>query len=265
MNTPSPLQPMGRLPQTGTGKSSFNLAVITIVALHVVFFGGLLIQGCRPEARDQQDPVLGQSTNTNLFPDSLAGLGQPYPDRTNLAGLDVPDATLSFTSAPPVRPTPTNYFSPPDTARTLPPPMTNSVIADMAEPPPILPGAASTEYRVVKGDTPSAIAKKHGITLEMLREANPEMKDRGLQIDQPLQIPPAPRRDLAAAASTGDASVKIHVVKAGETLTKIAKLESTTVKELRRFNNLKTDRIVVNQKLKIPPPPTNASGPGPRL
>ena len=42
MNTPSPLQPMGRLPEAGSGKSGFNLAIISIVALHVVFFLSLI-------------------------------------------------------------------------------------------------------------------------------------------------------------------------------------------------------------------------------
>jgi LysM repeat protein len=41
-------------------------------------------------------------------------------------------------------------------------------------------------------------------------------------------------------------------VKSGDTLTKIAKAQGTTVKAIRGENNLTTDHIKVGQKLKIP-------------
>lgn len=49
-------------------------------------------------------------------------------------------------------------------------------------------------------------------------------------------------------------SVKPHVytVKAGDNLTKIAKAHGTTAKAVRGLNGLKTDRITVGQKLKMP-------------
>ncbi len=47
-------------------------------------------------------------------------------------------------------------------------------------------------------------------------------------------------------------SGQIYVVKSGDTLTKIAATHGTTVKALRAANTLKTDKIKVGQKLKIP-------------
>lgn len=44
----------------------------------------------------------------------------------------------------------------------------------------------------------------------------------------------------------------IYVTKSGDTLTKIAKAHGTTVKALRALNGLKTDRILVGQKIKVP-------------
>jgi peptidoglycan endopeptidase LytE len=41
-------------------------------------------------------------------------------------------------------------------------------------------------------------------------------------------------------------------VKSGDSLTKIASQFGVSVKALRSFNNLKTDKIVVGQKLKVP-------------
>ena len=45
---------------------------------------------------------------------------------------------------------------------------------------------------------------------------------------------------------------RIHTVSSGETLEKIAKMNSTSVKELKTLNQLDQDLIVVGQKLKIP-------------
>lgn len=255
---------MGRLPEAGSGKSGFNLAVISIVALHVVFFGGLLLQGCTkrtPETTDTglgQTPGLGQAAATNPPPaDPFAGYNQPYGAATNLAGYTPSAPTnLSFTN-PPAIPTnlwagmtPTNEFAPVE---------------------PAAPQPAASEYKIVRGDTPAGIAKKHGITVEQLREANPDMDDRKLQINQKLQIPAVARKEVAAAepgvpADPSAPAPQVHVVKAGDNLSRIAAKYGTTVKELRAFNNLKTDRIVVNQKLKIPPAkakPATAPAPAP--
>ena len=236
---------MGRLPEAGSGKSGFNLAVIGIVALHVVFFGGLLLQGCSKRTPETADLGLGQPAATNApAVDPFAGYSQPYGGATNLAAYTPPAPTnLSFTDPPaqPVNPwantPPTNEFA--------------AVEPDVTAP-------AAAEYAIVKGDTPAGIAKKHGITLDQLREANPGMDDRRLQIGQKLQVPAAVRTELAAATPgtvdpAGAPAPQIYVVKPGDNLSRIAAKHGTTVKELRAFNNLKTDRIVVNQKLKLPP------------
>jgi nucleoid-associated protein YgaU len=70
--------------------------------------------------------------------------------------------------------------------------------------------------------------------------------------------PPAPRtplpvvggNPLAAPRTTGPPT--IYTVKRGDNLTRIARAHGTTVKAIRELNNLKTDRILVDQKLKIP-------------
>ncbi len=65
---------------------------------------------------------------------------------------------------------------------------------------------------------------------------------------------------LAAPRSAGPPT--IYTVKRGDNLTRIARAHGTTVKAIRELNNLKTDRILVDQKLKIPsgaPPASPAS------
>jgi LysM repeat protein len=59
-----------------------------------------------------------------------------------------------------------------------------------------------------------------------------------------MEIPPAvPERET---------QLVVYVVKPGDNLTKIAKAHHTTLKAIRAASNLKTDRILVGQKLKIP-------------
>lgn len=259
---------MGRIPPPGQGKPGFNIAIITIVALHVVFFGGLLLQGCGRGGKDEAPPLTASTTNLPPFPDSLTGLGQPYAETTNLAGLTTAGGSLTFTSSAPAAPrdtTPTNLSFVPLPERA--PDITPFPRTEVVEPTPAPAPGPMKEYKIVRGDTPSAIARKNGITLDQLREANPDMRDRELRVGQPLQIPPAARETaaLGGRADAVPAGVTVYEVKAGDNLTKIARAHGTTVKAIRSFNNLKTDRIVVKQRLRIPAAETNTPATAPRL
>ncbi len=252
MNTPSPLQPLGRLPQSGSGRPGFSIAVITIVAFHAVFFGGLLLQGCKRNATATAGLETVQPTNTTSVPDSLTGLGQAYPEPTNLAGFPGQPPAMTFTSALPAEPTNFLVGNQGQSAPPAAPDQTGTPGATGATDL-LAPAGTTTEYKIVKGDTPSKIARKFGITLDAFREANPNLNDRLLQIGQPLTIPAKTKEMAAATTEPGGAATAVYVVKSGDTLSKIGRLYGTTAKELRRFNGLKTDRIVPNQKLKIPP------------
>jgi membrane-bound lytic murein transglycosylase D len=46
-------------------------------------------------------------------------------------------------------------------------------------------------------------------------------------------------------------SVKTHTVKRGETLSSIARKYGCTVKEIKKWNNMKSDKVQAGQKLKI--------------
>lgn len=67
-------------------------------------------------------------------------------------------------------------------------------------------------------------------------------------------------RDTAPAAPTREllSATTIYEVKAGDNLTKIGRAFKTTPQVLRELNGLKTDRILVGQKLKVPAPPSPA-------
>jgi LysM repeat protein len=118
--------------------------------------------------------------------------------------------------------------------------------------------AEAREYTIANKDTLSKIAKTHNVSLRELSKANPNIDPARLKVGQKIQIPagtgaPAtPAANVAADNSKPAATGKVHIVKPGETLTKIAKTYGTNPKALRSANNMKTDRLLVGQKLKIP-------------
>ena len=110
------------------------------------------------------------------------------------------------------------------------------------------------------GDRLATIAKKFNVTVAALRDANPGIEPTKLQVGKTLHVPAAvPKAAVAStpvhapgAADSAGGSAQVHTVKSGDTLIKIASVNHTTVKALRAANNLKSDRITVGQRLKIP-------------
>ena len=239
MNTPNPLIPKGSLlEQTAKGKPHLRVACI-IVAIHMVFLGGLLIQGCKkedlnakanPPTNDIALPPLDQS---NLYPTNP-------PQQTNLLPQD-----LTQTPAPPAtNPTPQN----------LP-----------LMPPPVESAAPTREYVVVKHDSFSIIGKKFGVSWSAIAKANPGVDSTRLKVGQKLVVPAQASPTIATAAA-GNSSENSYVVKTGDTLHKIARANGTSVNEIKALNGLKTDRIKVGDKLKLPaskPAPVTATPGGP--
>jgi peptidoglycan endopeptidase LytE len=121
--------------------------------------------------------------------------------------------------------------------------------------PPITEGS---EYKVAKGDTLEKIAKNHGVTLKALKAANPNVKPTKMKIGDKLTIPAGgkPAAEVGAASvapvTSEAANTETYKIKAGDTLTKIAKAHGTTVKAIQAANNLTTTKISVGKALKIP-------------
>ncbi|MBI5774327.1 MAG: LysM peptidoglycan-binding domain-containing protein [Verrucomicrobia bacterium] len=223
MNTPSPLIPQGSVPPEAKGRSNLRLVVFGIIAVHAVFFGGLLIQGCKPKEDKPKADTAAVTPPQGLPP------------------VDAPPSTPPpATVAPPTLPPPPAVPVTPVVSPPAPQPPT---------PPDTAPAPSTREHLVTKGENFTTIAKKYNVPLSAIAKANPGVDPTKLQIKQKLVIP-APS---ASAATPADAvSADIYVVKSGDTLEKIAKSHKTTVKAIQEANGLKTTRIVVNQKLKMP-------------
>jgi len=229
MNTPNPLIPQGVLSQQTRGKTNIRIAVFTILAVHVVLLGGLLMQGCKPETKKEAKE---NEMATNALP-----LMAPYESNTNLPIETAPPAVAQTTNVP---------ANPVD---SLPP----------VTPAPVGP---TTEYAVRKGDSFARIAKAQAVTVKALQQANPGVDSRKLRVGQKIQIPaPAGGADTGAAVASDaggaapahvTAATSTYVVKAGDNLVKIAKQHGTTVKAIQALNNLKFTQIKTGQKLKLP-------------
>ena len=128
---------------------------------------------------------------------------------------------------------------------------------------------ATVTWKVARGETLSSIAKKNGITVDELVAANaPKVSMTShLQIGQVLTVPLHAAASAAAstAASTSapataeDTTTPIYKVSAGDTLSKIASKNGTTVKTLKEFNGLTSDNIREGEILKLPAPSGGAA------
>ena len=101
-------------------------------------------------------------------------------------------------------------------------------------------------YKVKEGDTLERIARREGIDINTLKSANKGIDERRLRVGQTICIP------VKATQVRSTEKYAIYEVKRGDTLQKIANSFGVDVKTLKEFNNLKDDRIVEGQKIKIP-------------
>lgn len=102
-------------------------------------------------------------------------------------------------------------------------------------------GITPASYRVRRGDSLSEIALQFGVGLGELKRANGLTGDT-IHVGQTLTIP----------GEGTAAQVAEHRISRGETLSEIAQRYRVSLSSLRRVNNLRGDRIMVGQVLKIP-------------
>ncbi len=138
------------------------------------------------------------------------------------------------------------------TTTTMPPP------ASRRAPPQQKLRAGEKVHEVESGDSLSAIAHRHRVTVTAICERNRISRDAALQLGQRLVIP---RPDPGAGAGTGDSGPKLapgerlHEVQSGQTLGGIARRYRVTVAAVCERNDLDRRRpIRPGQRVIIPRP-----------
>jgi murein DD-endopeptidase MepM/ murein hydrolase activator NlpD len=100
------------------------------------------------------------------------------------------------------------------------------------------PSDTLVTYRVRSGDTLTGIAKHFGVSMMTLWWANHLKSKDDLKVGQKLLIPPV--------------DGIVHIVKAGETLAKIAAAANVSMSDIVSFNGLTSDALTVGQTLILP-------------
>lgn len=107
------------------------------------------------------------------------------------------------------------------------------------------------KHKVAKGQSLSVIAAKYDTSVSAIKSAN-NLKSNSVNIGQVLVIPgKLPQSIAAAPPPTTPIKLVTHTVKRGEFLGKIAANYGVSVASIRELNKLKSDNVMVGQKLKI--------------
>ena len=222
----------------GEARRRVRIAMFSVLGVHAAILLVLLIQGCRQQPGDAK----AASAETNV-PPTLEATNQLVSETTNPAPAS---------SSAPVAATNTPLIS---TNGVVAAAATNTPAEGVMSNAPAAIMSVPTDYTIVAGDTLGKIAKTYHTTVKAILEANPGVEPTKLQIGQKVHLPAAvaTASGLAEANVSGSTSgARLYTVKAGDSLFKIAGKFGTTANALREANGLKTDRIEVGQKLRIP-------------
>jgi LysM repeat protein len=240
-STDNPLVPQGSfLDQKNRGRARVKIAVFVVLAIHGIGLLALLMQGCKPNAGD---PAAEADAPTNAIPEFMA-------EAPIIETNSVPDLSEAYSNLAPVRP---EVFPEPITPVSPIRQSQSATVEPQIIPPPGVTGA--TEHKIAKGDTFSVLAKRYNVSVRALQAANPTVDPTRLKIDSTIRIPPPePSAGTTARATAPEVASNgtTYKVQSGDTLSRIASRFGTSVKAIRRENNLKTERILVGQTLKIP-------------
>jgi N-acetylmuramoyl-L-alanine amidase len=100
-------------------------------------------------------------------------------------------------------------------------------------------------HNVKSGESLSVIADRYGSTTSELKKYN-NLRSTSLAIGQKIKIP------QQGVIQTARAKPTIHKVRAGESLSVIAKRYGNTISELKKYNKLRATSLMIGQKIKIP-------------
>jgi LysM repeat protein len=124
--------------------------------------------------------------------------------------------------------------------------------------------APAQTYKVERGDSLSAIARRFGVSVAEIKTANNLSTDT-IKVGQELLIPGA---GVAAASFVVEGETSEYVVATGDSLSVIARRFGVSVAAIKAANNLSGDTIRIGQKLVIPAAgqvvPSAAPAPAPK-
>jgi len=109
-------------------------------------------------------------------------------------------------------------------------------------------GICEERYTVKPGDSLYTISKSYGISIALLKEAN-GLKGDHIKPKQVLLIPNPQKRPIGKNVQKVKPETETYVVKQGDTLSSISKKTGVSVDEIKKLNQLQTDRLKIGQSL----------------
>ena len=106
---------------------------------------------------------------------------------------------------------------------------------------------AKEAYKVKRGDSIAAIAKKHGVSPQSLKKAN-GLKGSKLKTGQALVIPKSGKQKTAKSRKSSFPTDS-YTVKKRDTLAVISRKTGISVSEIRKINNINSRRLKVGQRI----------------
>ncbi len=237
------------------------LAIAAVILFHGAVITVMLAQhGCK------SDGTKPSSSNADAPVPAPAALPAPAPVIAD-TGFSAPTRPEAAAPLLPPAPTPVVQMAEP---LYVPAPTPSPSSAITAAIPPS--SGPAVNYVVSKGDTLTTVARQNGITVAELVAANaPKVTSATkLQPGMSLNIPnhKGPALASSSAPTVTDSGTTYKVV-SGDSLSKIASRNHTTVKALRELNNFSSDNLSIGQVVKLPavgaaaPAPLAGSAPAP--
>ncbi len=225
-----------------------------VALLHVLGIGILLVQpGCQtannqhsgtsPDQTKVSDEPVVEIEKKELHPDFNAGFETQKSKKVSSSKNRYPPTRPSWTYKPETEDNDEEQYVDDENTEVLEPldfPVTESIEDEVN----------MVSYKVRKGDSLWKIAKKHNVSLNAILEENNLTKDSIINVGQLISIPKY-RSEVTESTKPLNDGI-IHNVIKGESLSKISKRYNTSVKDIKRANNLLNDLIKTGQKLVIP-------------
>lgn len=234
---------------------------IAVIALHLAIVATILVPGCKSSTENAEPNPEVTKSNTDVNKENVEI--QPVKEDDSVAILD----SQSQEGSEDLRENPMRPMTLEDEmlggkeekakGEKIEPKKTPKTVAMNEDLQP------SSTYIIKKGDNLTKIAKKHGVNLNILMEANGMNRDSVIKVGQKISIPAksASVKSKSAfeepksepiAKETSSAEVVTYVVEKGDNLSKIASKYRTSVAAIMELNGMSKTSINVGKKLKIP-------------
>lgn len=108
------------------------------------------------------------------------------------------------------------------------------------------------EYVIGRGETLTHVARRFGVSVAAIQDANGGLNPRRIRAGQRIRVPAENGDVVAAAAAETEREARTHRVRRGDTLSEIAERYDVSVSQLRRWNSMGSrSAIRVGQQLRV--------------